>query len=728
MSEDIVVSSSSRSQAVSFRVEGLDCAEEVAVLKRAVGPLVGGEENLSFEVLHGKMTILDGTGSVSPEAVADAVSRTGMRARPWRERGAGGARAGETFWQRRGRSLLCWTSGVLLLTAFALHAAAARSVLTALEAESVPVPAIVLYLLATVAGAWFIIPKALYAARTLRPDMNLLMLVAVIGAIGIGEWFEAAAVSFLFALALLLEKWSVGRARRAIGALMDFSPEIARVVNPETNRTRDVLVGDVPVGARVRIRPGDKVPLDGTVIDGTTSIDQSAITGESMPVQKQEGDDVYAGTVNGTGTIEVRVTKAAGDTALAAIIRLVAEAQARRSPSEQWVDGFARYYTPIMMALAVGVAVLLPLLAGGWAIWFYRALVLLVIACPCALVISTPVSVVAGLAAAARAGILVKGGNHLEAPAGFQAIAFDKTGTLTHGRPRVQRIVGLNGHTEQEVLTRAAALEADSSHPLALAVLEEAERQGVTYGRAESVIASSGKGAEGDIDGRRFWIGSHRLMEEKGAETPEFHRLASEMEDAGHSLIAVGNDSHICGLLGVADGIREGTEEMLEELRALGISELVMLTGDNEGTARAVAGAIGLEEYRAELLPPEKVSVVADMRRRFGSAAMVGDGVNDSPALATATTGIAMGAAGTHVAIETADIALMSDDLAKLPWLVRHSRRVLRVIRQNIVFSLAVKAVFITLAALGMATLWMAIAADMGASLLVVANGLRLLR
>jgi Cd2+/Zn2+-exporting ATPase len=464
------------------------------------------------------------------------------------------------------------------------------------------------------------------------------------------------------------------------------------------------------------------------VIDGTTSIDQSAITGESMPVQKQDGDDVYAGTVNGTGTIEVRVTKAAGDTALAAIIRLVAEAQARRSPSEQWVDGFARYYTPIMMALAVAVAVLLPLLAGGWAIWFYRALVLLVIACPCALVISTPVSVVAGLAAAARVGILVKGGNHLEAPAGFQAIAFDKTGTLTHGRPQVQRIVGLNGHTEQEVLTRAAALEADSSHPLALAVLEEAERQDLTYGRAESVTASSGKGAEGDIDGRRFWIGSHRLMEEKGAETPEFHRLASEMEDAGHSLIAVGNESHICGLLGVADGIREGTKGMLEELRALGISELVMLTGDNEGTARAVAGAIGLEEYRAELLPAEKVSVVADMRRRFGSVAMVGDGVNDSPALATATAGIAMGAAGTHAAIETADIALMSDDLAKLPWLIRHSRRVLRVIRQNIVFSLAVKAIFITLAVLGMATLWMAIAADMGASLLVVANGLRLLR
>jgi Cd2+/Zn2+-exporting ATPase len=717
------------SRAVSFHIAGMDCAEEVAVLKRAVGPLVGGEENLSFEVLNGKMTILGGAGSVSPEAITDAVSGTGMSARSWRDAAGGAAPMGSTLWQRRGRSLLCWASGVLLLAAFGLHAVTAGSLLAALEAENVPPPAIALYLLATVAGAWFIIPKALYAARTLRPDMNLLMLVAVIGAIGIGEWFEAATVSFLFALALLLEKWSVGRARRAIGALMELSPDVARVVDPETNRTRQLSVGDVPVGALVRIRPGDKVPLDGEVAAGSTSIDQSAITGESIPVAKGRGDGVYAGTVNGTGTVEVRVTKAAADTALAAIIRLVAEAQARRSPSEQWVERFARYYTPIMMALAVGVAVLPPLLAGAaWAVWFYRALVLLVIACPCALVISTPVSVVAGLASAARAGVLIKGGAHLEAPASFEAIAFDKTGTLTHGRPQVQRIVGLNGHSQEEVLARAAALEVDSSHPLALAVLEEARRRGVSHGRAESVSSLPGKGAEGDVDGRRFWIGSHRLMEERGAETPEFHRLASEMEDAGHSLVAVGNDDHICGLLGVADGIRPGTAEVLEELRDLGVPELVMLTGDNEGTARAVADAIGLENYRAELLPPEKVSAVAGLRERFASVAMVGDGVNDAPALATATAGIAMGAAGTDAAIETADIALMSDDLSKLPWLVRHSRRVLGVIRQNIFFALAVKAAFIALAALGMATLWMAIAADMGASLLVVANGLRMLR
>jgi Cd2+/Zn2+-exporting ATPase len=717
---------SDRPQNVSFHIEGMDCAEEVAVLKRAVGPVVGGEENLSFEVLHGKMTVLDTARGTTEDEIVDAVSKTGMRARPWQSADAPSHE--ERFWESHGRSLLCTLSGLFLVVAFGVHVQDA-GVLPALQAETVPLTAVLFYLFATVAGAWFITPKAIYAAKALRPDMNLLMLVAVIGAIGIGEWLEAATVSFLFALALLLERWSVGRARRAIGALMELSPVLARLVDPESGRSQELPVDDIPVGAVVRIRPGDKVPLDGEVLEGHSSIDQSAITGESMPVTKGAGDEVFAGTVNGTGALDVRVSRSAADTTLARIIRLVAEAQARRSPSEQWVERFARYYTPIMMALAIGVAILPPILAdGGWAVWFYRALVLLVIACPCALVISTPVSVVAGLATAARAGVLIKGGNHLEAPAHFRAIAFDKTGTLTYGHPSVQRIVALNDHTEEEVLARAAALEVDSSHPLAVAILAEARRRGVRFDRAKSVTLLPGKGAEGDVAGRRFWIGSHRLMEEKGAETPGFHRLALDLEDAGHSLVAVGNDDHICGLFGVADGVRTGTDRVLQELRDLGVRELVMLTGDNVGTASSVAESIGLDTYEAELLPEEKVDAVATLREEYGNVAMVGDGVNDAPALATATTGIAMGAAGTDAAIETADIALMSDDLDKLPWLVRHSRRVLRVIRQNIFFALAVKAAFIALAAFGLATLWMAIAADMGASLLVVANGLRLLR
>jgi Cd2+/Zn2+-exporting ATPase len=716
-------------QKLEFRIDGMDCAEEIAILKRAVGPLVGSEENLSFDVLNGKMTVLSSRSESRASVIVEAVARTGMKARPWRVTGVASDPDRESFWQSHSRTLLCWLSGTFMMTAFALHSVRESSILTALRVESVPPVAIVLYLAATVAGAWFVAPKAIYAARSLRPDMNLLMLVAVLGAIGIGEWFEAATVSFLFALALLLEKWSVSRARRAIGALMELSPTLARVVDAASDQTRDMPVEEVLVGAIVRIRPGDKVPLDGVVVDGRGAVDQSAITGESLPVIKEMGDEVFAGTLNGTGTIDVRVGKAADDTTLASIVRLVAEAQSRRSPSEQWVERFARFYTPIMMALALCVATVPPLLAGAsWEIWFYRALVLLVIACPCALVISTPVSVVAGLASAARAGVLVKGGVHLEAPASFRAIAFDKTGTLTHGRPSIQRIVCLNGHTEEELLARAAALEVDSIHPLATAILAEVKARGVEFERARSLKLLPGLGAEGEIGGRRFWIGSHRLMEERGVETPKFHRLASALEDAGHSLVAVGNEDHVCGLLGVADGVREGTAEVLSKLRKLGVEELVMLTGDNVGTARAVAEAIGLDHYRAELMPGEKEKAVAAMREKFESVAMIGDGINDAPALATATTGIAMGAAGTDAAIETADIALMSDDLEKLPWLVRHSRRVLRIIRQNIFFSLALKTAFIALAAFGMATLWMAIAADMGASLLVVANGLRLLR
>jgi Cd2+/Zn2+-exporting ATPase len=713
----------------SYRIEGLDCAEEVTILKREIGPLVGGADNLGFEVLNGKMTLLGGADGVSEQAIVDAIGRTGMSAKPWRDAGAGEIEEHRGFWEQHGRTALCATSGALLAAAFAVQAVSAGGVLAALTAESVPPAAIALYLAATVAGAWFILPKALYSLKSLRPDMNLLMVVAVIGAIGIGEWFEAATVSFLFSLALLLERWSVGRARRAIGALMELSPAVARIVDPATGRTREVPAAEVSVGDLIRVRPGDRIPLDGRIVSGSTAVDQSTVTGESIPVAKQIDDSVFAGTVNGNGAIDVRVEREAGDTTLARIIQLVAEAQARRSPSEQWVDRFARVYTPIMMALAVAVAVVPPaLFDGDWSLWFYRALVLLVIACPCALVISTPVSVVAGLASAARAGVLIKGGNHLETPARLEAIAFDKTGTLTHGQPAVQRILSFNGHDEAEVLARAAALEADSSHPLALAVLAEAASRDVHFEPATSVTLLPGRGSEGLIDGRQFWVGSHRLMEEKGAETPEYHRLAEELEDSGHSLVAVGNEAHVCGLIGVADGIREAAEEAVRELHRLGVRELIMLTGDNQGTARSVAEEIGLEDYRSELLPAEKVAAVAELTDRFESVAMVGDGINDAPALATATIGIAMGAAGTDAAIETADVALMSDDLRRLPWLVRHSRRVLRVIRQNIAFALLVKAAFVVLAAMGMATLWMAIAADMGASLLVVANGLRLLR
>jgi len=479
----------------------------------------------------------------------------------------------------------------------------------------------------------------------------------------------------------------------------------------------------------VLVRPGERIPLDGEILEGETAVDQSPITGESVPVAKAAGDEVFAGTINGDGAFEMRSTTLASETTLARIIALVEDAQARRAPSEQWVERFARVYTPAVLALAIALATIPPLLSGGgWGSWLYRALVMLVIACPCALVISTPVSIVAGLTLAARSGVLIKGGAYLEAPARWRALALDKTGTLTRGRPRVQRVIPLNGHSEEELLERAAGLEAESTHPLARAILAEAAKRGIETTAASGLTVLPGRGAEGTLGERVFWIGSHRLMEEKGAESEDTHRLALELEAAGHSLIAVGNQRHVCGLISVADEVRPEAAAALRALKALGVSPIVMLTGDNQRTAEAVAVTTGVDAVHAELLPQEKVDAVSALADELGQVAMVGDGVNDAPAMAASSCGVAMGAAGTDAALETADIALMSDDLSRLPWLVRHSRRTVAIVRQNIVFALAVKAAFMVLAVLGLATLWMAIAADMGASLLVIFNGLRLLR
>jgi Cd2+/Zn2+-exporting ATPase len=392
------------------------------------------------------------------------------------------------------------------------------------------------------------------------------------------------------------------------------------------------------------------------------------------------------------------------------------------------VEEFARYYTPAMMAFALAIAVVPPLAFGGeWGRWFYQALVILVIACPCALVISTPVSIVAGLTSAARAGVLIKGGVYLESPAHLDVVALDKTGTLTYGHPQVQHIVPVNGYSPREILSIAAGLEFHSEHPLARAVLRRAEADGVSFTPADGFRAIKGKGAEAEIDGKRFWIGSHRLVQERGVETPDLNDKVEALEDAGHSVVVVGNQSHVCGIISVADGVRTRALSTVRALKAAGIKQVVMLTGDNEGTAAAVASATGVDDFKAELLPEDKVDVVERLAAEFEHVAMVGDGVNDAPAMAASTMGIAMGAVGTDAAIEAADIALMSDDLSKLPWLIRHSHRTMQVIKQNIWLALGLKAVFMGLALAGLATLWMAIAADTGASLLVIFLSLRLL-
>jgi Cd2+/Zn2+-exporting ATPase len=508
---------------------------------------------------------------------------------------------------------------------------------------------------------------------------------------------------------------------------MDLAPPVARVRRSD-GREEAVSPDQVPVGTVFVVRPGEKLPLDGRVIAGQSEVNQAPITGESVPLPKGPGDPVFAGTINGNGALEAECTKPAADTTLAHIIRMVGAAQSRRAPSERWVEAFARYYTPAVMALALGVLLVPPLLLGAsWAEWTYRALVLLVIACPCALVISTPVSIVAALASAARHGVLIKGGVYVEAPARVRAVAFDKTGTLTEGRPGVVEVVPLNGHDEREVLERVAAMEARSSHPIARAISAHAEAQGVRPAPAEDFRQVPGKGATARFDGRRFWVGSHRYLEERGQETPDVHDRLAAMSGTGRTVVVVGNDDHVCGLMALADVIRPPARRVIAELRAAGVEHVVMLTGDNRGTAEAVARAVGVDEVLAELLPEDKVRAMEELVARYGSVAMVGDGVNDAPALGRATVGIAMGAAGSDAAIETADIALMSDDLGKLPWLVRHSRHTLGVIRQNVALSLGVKGVFVALTFVGLTSLWAAIAADMGASLLVIFNGLRLL-
>lgn len=711
-----------------LRVSGLDCAEEVATLRREVGPAVGGEDHLSFDLLNGVMTV----ASPPPAAVVlAAVARTGMRAELAGDAGhTGGLRMHD---DRRERNLFTLLSGFFSAAGFATHAVQAGGVIQAFGREgvghnhAVPIASVALYLLGIAAGLRFVVHKAWLSAVRVRPDMNLLMTVAIIGAIALGEWFEASSVAFLFALSLALEAWSIGRARRAVAALLDLSPSTARVKMPSGDRT--IPVEAVPVGSVFVLLPGDRVPLDGIVVAGSSAINQAPITGESVPVLKEPGTDVFAGTINGDGALEVRTTRAAGDTTLAKIIRLVRDAQSKRGAAEQWVDRFARRYTPTVMVLALVFALVPPLLSlGSWSVWFYRSLVLLVIACPCALVISTPVSIVAALASAARAGVLVKGGLFLEIPARLKAIAFDKTGTVTEGRLEVTTVEPLNGHTERELMERAVALEGRSSHPLARAVLAHAAKLGVVSAAADGVVLVPGKGATGRIDGREFWVGSHRYLEERGQEAPEVHAMIERLSGIGSSVVVVGNEHHVCGVIALADRPRVETESVLDSLRELGMERLVLLTGDNRGTAEAVSRAFRFDEVRSELLPEDKVSAIRELVAQYGCVAMIGDGVNDAPAMATASLGIAMGAAGSDAAIETADVALMSDDLAKLPWLVAHSRRTVAIMRENITFSLLVKAVFVILTFAGRATLWSAIAADMGASLLVIFNALRLLR
>jgi Cd2+/Zn2+-exporting ATPase len=567
-------------------------------------------------------------------------------------------------------------------------------------------------------------------------DINVLMIIAVIGAGVLGDWLEGATVLWLFAISQVLESFSLDRARRSIRSLMALSPAEALV--RRQGREQVVPAADVRVGEVVIVKPGERVPVDGRVLTGESSVDEAPVTGESWPVEKRPGAGVFAGVINSTGALEIETLRVAADSTVARIIHLVERAQATRAPMQSSVDRFARRYTPAVALLAALLAVVPPSLilltgaAGGaghlFGIWVYRALALLVVACPCALVISTPVSIVSGLTAAAREGVLIKGGSHLERLATIRCVAFDKTGTITESHVSVTEVLGVDGVSTDGVLSVAAALEARSEHPIGRAIVERARVAGLAFSPGDGFRALPGFGAEARVAQSPALVGSHRLFEERRMCTPSLHDRIDEVTARGETAVLVGHGGSPLGVIGLSGRTRAGGRDMVTALRKEGIVHVALLTGDRRESAEAARAAVGLDEAHSDLLPADKVRLIGELCERYGPVAMVGDGVNDAPALAAASIGVAMGGAGTDVALETADVALMSDDLSKLPFALRLSRATVRNIRANVGLALAMKVGFVVLAAAGLATLWMAIVADTGASLLVTANSLRLLR
>jgi len=683
-----------------FRVEGLDCNDEVVILERRLKP-IAGVEAISADVVGQRLRVSYDAAKLNTAAMVDAVAEAGMRM--WLEHEeprAQGADVAARFW-------LTAASGAALAAGVGAGAAGAESI------------SIAAYVAGTLVGGVLPARRAAGALRARTVDINALMVIAAAGAIAIGEWREGATVVFLFALAQWLEARTLARARSAIRALLDLSPRDALVRRGGVDRR--IPIDEVSVGELVIVRPGDKVPVDGMVAAGHSDVNEAPITGESLPADKGPGAEVYAGTINGHGALEVTVTRVGRDSRVARIIHLVEEAQARRAPIQSFVDRFGRVYTPAVIAAALALAIVPPLAGAPASDWIYRALVLLVVSCPCALVISTPVSIVAAVSAAASRGVLIKGGAALERLAAVRAIGFDKTGTLTAGELEVAAIDPIAPFARDEVIAAAAAIEAHSTHPVARAIVAAARHAGVGWPAASGVRATPGLGIEGAAGGRAVAVGSARLLASRGLPLPAGLNTAS-----GSVFVII--DGRVAGRVALADRPRPNAREALELLRAAGVRRIVMLTGDEPGAAQRVASEVGVDEYHAAQLPDQKHAAIEALRARWGSVAMVGDGVNDAPALAAADVGIAMGAVGSDVALETADVALMSDDLLKLPFALRLARATLWNVRTNVAVSLALKAVFLVAAITGSATLWMAVLADTGASVIVVANALRLLR
>lgn len=702
---------SGQAQLSRFRIEAMDCPTEQTLIQDKLGKLAGIEQ-LEFNLINrvlGVRHTLEGTAEIER-----AIDSLGMKAEPLAAEDDGAASAPQASKTRWWPLAL---SGVAAIAAEIVH-----------FSGKAPEWVVAALALAAILGCGLgTYKKGWIALKNRNLNINALMSIAVTGAVLIGQWPEAAMVMVLFTVAELIEARSLDRARNAIGGLMQLAPDMATVQQAD-GQWREVEVREVAIGARVRVRPGERIGLDGEVVSGQSSVDQAPITGESLPVEKSVGDKLFAGTINQAGAMEYRVTAAAGQSTLARIIKAVEEAQGARAPTQRFVDQFSRIYTPVVFAVALAVALIPPLfMAGAWFDWIYRALVLLVVACPCALVISTPVTIVSGLAAAARKGILIKGGVYLEGGRKLDFLALDKTGTITHGKPVQTDSKVLDPLFEGRAQALAASLAARSDHPVSGAIALFARGQDLVLSEVTEFAALAGRGVRGDIEGQTYHLGNHRLVEELGLCSPELEAQLDVLERQGKTVVLLLDRSGPLALFAVADTVKDSSRQAIAELHELGI-KTVMLTGDNPHTAQAIAAQVGIDRAEGNLLPAEKLASIENLYAQGHRVGMVGDGINDAPALARAEIGFAMAAAGTDTAIETADVALMDDDLRKIPAFVRLSRQSAAILTQNIVLALGIKAIFLAITFAGMATMWMAVFADMGVSLLVVFNGLRLLR
>ena len=692
----------------TFRIEAMDCPTEQTLIQNKLGKLAGVQQ-LEFNLINRILGVTHDLPSTAP--IIEAIKSIGMQADPIEE----GAPAAEPPAKKPWWPLAL--SGVGALAAEVLHfTGVAPTWVIAVVA-----------LIAIFSGGLTTYKKGWIALKNLNLNINALMSIAVTGAVLIGQWPEAAMVMFLFTLAELIEAKSLDRARNAISGLMQMTPEQATVRQADGSWV-EKEVKSIDLGAIVRVKPGERIGLDGEVTAGQSTIDQAPITGESLPIEKTVGDKVFAGTINQAGSLEYKVTAAANNSTLARIIHAVEQAQGARAPTQRFVDSFSKIYTPLVFLFAVGVAVIPPLfMAGAWFDWIYRALVLLVVACPCALVISTPVTIVSGLAAAARKGILIKGGVYLEGGYKLDYLALDKTGTLTHGKPVQTDYLALFPNIEDSAPALAASLAGRSDHPVSLAIANAAVDKNLTKHVVDNFEALAGRGVRGDINGQTYHLGNHRLVEDLGLCSPALEEKLFALEKQGKSVVLLLDKSGPLALFAVADTVKDSSREAIAQLHELGIKTL-MLTGDNTHTAQAIASQVGIDQARGDLLPTDKLQAIETLYSQGHRVGMVGDGINDAPALARAEIGFAMAAAGTDTAIETADVALMDDDLRKIPAFIRLSRQTSSILKQNITLALVTKAVFLAITFLGMATMWMAVFADMGVALLVVFNGLRLLR